>query len=81
MSRNKIMLFAIAMLSACAVNVLAQQTELNTIRPFHVNFPQAALDDIRQRVGATRWPGKETVTDATQGAARDHAEARALLAD
>jgi len=62
-----VLFFAIAMLSTCTFNVLAQQSEQNTIRPFHVNFPQVALDDLRQRVGATRWPGKETVTDATQG--------------
>jgi pimeloyl-ACP methyl ester carboxylesterase len=37
------------------------------IRPFHVNIPDAALTDLRQRVLATRWPDKETVTDRTQG--------------
>src|SRR6476659_3782541 len=55
------------MLSVCAVNVFAQQSERNTIRPFHVNFPQSALDDLRRRIGATRWPSKELVTDGTQG--------------
>ncbi|SHM44891.1 epoxide hydrolase family protein [Mucilaginibacter sp. OK098] len=37
------------------------------IRPFHINVPEAALTDLRQRVLATRWPDKETVTDRTQG--------------
>jgi pimeloyl-ACP methyl ester carboxylesterase len=37
------------------------------IRPFHVDIPQAALDDLRHRVEATRWPDRETVSDATQG--------------
>jgi hypothetical protein len=37
------------------------------IRPFHVNIPDAALTDLRQRIVATRWPDKETVTDRTQG--------------
>lgn len=37
------------------------------IRPFHVNFPDADLTDLKQRIKATRWPGKETVTDETQG--------------
>ncbi|MDB5087889.1 MAG: alpha/beta fold hydrolase, partial [Mucilaginibacter sp.] len=37
------------------------------IRPFHINVPEAALTDLRQRVLATRWPDKETVTDQTQG--------------
>jgi hypothetical protein len=39
----------------------------DSIRPFHVSFPQSALDDLRQRVLATRWPDKETVTDESQG--------------
>jgi len=38
-----------------------------TIRPFHVNVPQEALDDLRQRLAATRWPNRETVTDQSQG--------------
>ena len=36
-------------------------------RPFHINVPEAALIDLRQRIAATRWPEKETVTDASQG--------------
>ena len=38
------------------------------IRPFTVQVPQAALDDLRQRIAATRWPDRETVTDSSQGA-------------
>lgn len=38
-----------------------------TIRPFHVNFPDSALDDMRTRIKATRWPDRETVNDDTQG--------------
>jgi pimeloyl-ACP methyl ester carboxylesterase len=38
-----------------------------SIRPFQVHFPDEALTDLRQRVAATRWPDKETVSDATQG--------------
>jgi pimeloyl-ACP methyl ester carboxylesterase len=38
------------------------------IRPFTVPIvPQAALDDLRRRIAATRWPEKETVADQTQG--------------
>src|ERR1700719_1516286 len=29
--------------------------------------PQAALDDLRRRIAATRWPEKETVSDDSQG--------------
>jgi pimeloyl-ACP methyl ester carboxylesterase len=41
--------------------------EDKTIRPFHVNIPEAALVDLRERVLATRWPDKETVADRSQG--------------
>jgi len=37
------------------------------IRPFHVQIPEEALDDLRGRIAATRWPEKETVNDQTQG--------------
>ena len=39
----------------------------DTIRPFHVNFPQADLIDLRRRIAATRWPNKETVSGPSQG--------------
>jgi len=37
------------------------------IRPFHVHFPDEALEDLRSRVAATRWPDKETVDDESEG--------------
>ena len=37
------------------------------IRPFRVNVPEAELTDLRRRINATRWPERETVTDASQG--------------
>jgi pimeloyl-ACP methyl ester carboxylesterase len=39
-----------------------------SIRAFKVRVPQAALDDLRRRIAATRWPDKETVGDESQGA-------------
>jgi pimeloyl-ACP methyl ester carboxylesterase len=39
-----------------------------TIRPFRAHIPQSAIDDMRKRVLATRWPDKETVLDPSQGA-------------
>jgi hypothetical protein len=39
-----------------------------TIRPFDVDIPQEALDDLRRRLAATRWPDKEAVADQSQGA-------------
>jgi pimeloyl-ACP methyl ester carboxylesterase len=37
------------------------------VRPFRVDIPKEALVDLRRRIAATRWPEKETVTDASQG--------------
>jgi pimeloyl-ACP methyl ester carboxylesterase len=37
------------------------------IRPFHVEFPEAELTDLRRRINATRWPERETVTGDSQG--------------
>jgi pimeloyl-ACP methyl ester carboxylesterase len=37
------------------------------IRPFNVNVPEAELTELRRRINATRWPERETVTDASQG--------------
>jgi pimeloyl-ACP methyl ester carboxylesterase len=37
------------------------------IRPFEVEIAGETLDDLRQRVEATRWPTKELVADASQG--------------
>jgi pimeloyl-ACP methyl ester carboxylesterase len=37
------------------------------IRPFHVDVPEKALVDLRQRIAATRWPERETVKDESQG--------------
>jgi pimeloyl-ACP methyl ester carboxylesterase len=40
----------------------------DAIRPFRVNIPEEAVQDLRRRIAATRWPDKETVADASQGA-------------
>jgi pimeloyl-ACP methyl ester carboxylesterase len=40
----------------------------DSVRPFRgVNVPEEALVDLRRRIVATRWPDRETVTDASQG--------------
>ena len=41
--------------------------ENSLIRPFHIKIPDEALVDLRRRIGATRWPERETVTDESQG--------------
>ena len=37
------------------------------IKPFHVEIPEEQIDDLRRRIGATRWPTKELVADRSQG--------------
>jgi pimeloyl-ACP methyl ester carboxylesterase len=44
-----------------------QATGKNAIRQFHANVPEAELTELRRRINATRWPERETVTDASQG--------------
>jgi pimeloyl-ACP methyl ester carboxylesterase len=37
------------------------------VRPFHVDVSKDAIDDLRRRIEATRWPSKELVDDRSQG--------------
>jgi pimeloyl-ACP methyl ester carboxylesterase len=46
---------------------LAAAGDSNAIRPFHISVPEEQLADLRQRVAATRWSDKETVTNESQG--------------
>jgi len=46
---------------------LQAETEDGAIRPFRVDVPEEALVDLRKRIAATKWPERETVSDATQG--------------
>jgi pimeloyl-ACP methyl ester carboxylesterase len=45
----------------------AESAEDRSIRPFKVQVPQAALEDLRDRIADTRWPDRETVDDQSQG--------------
>jgi len=47
---------------------IAAADSSTAIRPFQVHVPQADLDDMVRRIRATRWPDRETVADASQGA-------------
>jgi len=67
---------SVIFLAAVITSVVAVQTsaavtaaqDSTAIRPFTVPIvPQAALDDLRRRIAATRWPEKETVADQSQG--------------
>ncbi|MFZ0377490.1 MAG: epoxide hydrolase family protein [Solirubrobacteraceae bacterium] len=37
------------------------------VRPFRVDIPDEALEDLRRRIAAVRWPSRELVTDRSQG--------------
>jgi hypothetical protein len=37
------------------------------IRAFQIDIPEEKLDDLRGRIGVTRWPSKELVADRSQG--------------
>jgi len=73
-TRHSLLAASVAALSAglfvFAASTYAQTTATGdtTIRPFKIQIPQAALDDLRRRIAATRWPDKETVADRSQGA-------------
>ncbi len=42
-------------------------TTTKDVTPFKVHVPQAALDDLKRKLAAARWPDKEPVTDWSQG--------------
>jgi pimeloyl-ACP methyl ester carboxylesterase len=46
-------------------------TDPTAIRSFRVHVPDGQLADLRQRILATRWPDRETVSDQSQGAPLD----------
>jgi pimeloyl-ACP methyl ester carboxylesterase len=46
---------------------MTDTTTQTAIRPFQVDIPDEALEDLRRRIAATRWPDKETIADDSQG--------------
>lgn len=55
------------MTPASTASYAAQDTATDEIRPFQVEVPQADLNDLRQRLAATRLPSEELVADRSQG--------------
>ena len=49
------------------MSVTSEKPGVTTIRPFRVEFPDEALDDLRRRIAATRLPSRELVADRSQG--------------
>ena len=44
----------------------------NTVRPFQIETPQAALDDLQQRLALTRFPGEIPGSDWGYGTNLDY---------
>ena len=42
-------------------------SDKSAVHPSHVNVPEAELTELRRRITATKWPERETVTDASRG--------------
>jgi pimeloyl-ACP methyl ester carboxylesterase len=53
--------------SSATKRATEQSSDNAAIRPFHISFPAADVADLRRRVNATKWPEKETVSDASSG--------------
>jgi pimeloyl-ACP methyl ester carboxylesterase len=53
--------------SAQAPEIKGSLPDDTSIRPFQINVPESAVEDLRRRLYATRWPDRETVADASQG--------------
>ena len=53
--------------------------EVENIRAFRAEVPQAAIDDLKDRLARTRWPEKETVDDWDQGVPLAYAQELAAL--
>jgi pimeloyl-ACP methyl ester carboxylesterase len=56
----------VSQLSTLELDAMPQMATAE-IRPFHVNFSDEQLADLRRRVAATKLPERELVSDATQG--------------
>ncbi len=64
---NAIAIGTFILASAVSFAQKSNKTESDLIRPYHISISQEAITELRNRVNATRWPDKETVTDQSQG--------------
>ncbi len=49
------------------MSATTEQSGATAIRPFHVDVPEQALEDLRRRIAAVRLPSRELVDDRSQG--------------
>jgi pimeloyl-ACP methyl ester carboxylesterase len=58
---------AVAATSVIGAAAMAQPSGDTSIRPFKFQASDEDLADLKRRIAATKWPERETVSDATQG--------------
>ena len=49
------------------MSATSEESGASGVRPFRVEVPDEALEDLRRRIAAVRLPSKELVTDRSQG--------------
>ncbi len=49
------------------MSVTTEKSGAAAVRPFRVEVPEGALEDLRRRVAEVRWPSRELVGDRSQG--------------
>jgi pimeloyl-ACP methyl ester carboxylesterase len=59
--------YAASARGGAARDMPSSATDPTAIRTFRFTASKEALDDLRRRINATKWPERETVTDASQG--------------
>ena len=58
---------AATVIGSTSATLAAAETRDAGIRPFRANVPEADVAELKRRLAATRWSGKETVADQSQG--------------
>jgi pimeloyl-ACP methyl ester carboxylesterase len=53
--------------TADGISSTTSSANKDAIRPFRVDVPEKAIDDLRRRLEGARWPSKELVADRSQG--------------
>jgi len=66
---------SLAAVVAFSLPAAAQVQAADAVRPFTVKVPQAAIDELKRRIGDTRWPDRETVPDKSQGVRLENLQA------
>ena len=57
----------ISLIPTTSSDAASTTEDREAIQPYNISIPEETLTDLRQRIKATRWPDKETVSDQSQG--------------